>query len=94
MILNALDGKPLPIYGDGGQRARLAVRRRTTARRSARVLADGRPGETYNVGGNHERTNLQIVDTLCRTLDRLSTPSGRPEPTLTQKDLRRRPPRP
>ncbi len=70
MILNALDGKPLPIYGDGGNvRDWLYVGDHCSA--VARVLAAGRPGETYNVGGNHERTNLQIVDTLCATLDRL-----------------------
>ena len=71
MILNALDGKELPIYGDGGNiRDWLFVGDHCAA--VERVLADGRPGETYNVGGNHERTNLQIVDTLCRALDRLS----------------------
>ena len=71
MILNALDGKPLPIYGDGGNvRDWLFVGDHCSA--VARVLAAGRPGETYNVGGNHERTNLQIVDTLCATLDRLA----------------------
>ncbi len=71
MILNALDSKPLPIYGDGANvRDWLFVGDHCAA--IARVLAGGRPGETYNVGGNHERTNLQIVDTLCRTLDRLS----------------------
>ena len=71
MILNALDGKPLPIYGDGGNvRDWLFVGDHCSA--VARVLAAGRPGETYNVGGNHERTNLQIVDTLCAALDRLS----------------------
>ncbi len=71
MILNALDGKPLPIYGDGGNvRDWLYVGDHCAA--IERVLATGRPGETYNVGGNHERTNLQIVDTLCAALDRLS----------------------
>ncbi len=70
MILNALDGKGLPIYGDGGNvRDWLYVGDHCAA--VARVLAVGRPGETYNVGGNHERTNLQIVDTLCAALDRL-----------------------
>ena len=71
MILNALDGKPLPIYGDGANvRDWLFVGDHCAA--ISRVLDGGRPGETYNVGGNHERTNLQIVDTLCATLDRLS----------------------
>ena len=71
MILNALEGKPLPIYGDGGNvRDWLFVG--DHCRAIARTFAAGRPGETYNVGGRHERTNLEIVDTLCRTLDRLS----------------------
>lgn len=71
MILNALDGKPLPIYGDGANvRDWLYVGDHCAA--VARVLEAGRPGETYNVGGNHERTNLQIVDTLCAALDRLA----------------------
>jgi dTDP-glucose 4,6-dehydratase len=71
MILNALDGKPLPIYGDGGNiRDWLYAGDHCAA--IARVLAAGRLGETYNIGGGHERTNLQIVDTLCATLDRLA----------------------
>ena len=71
MILNALEGKPLPIYGDGGNvRDWLFVG--DHCRAIAQVLAAGTAGETYNVGGRHERTNLEIVDTLCRTLDRLS----------------------
>ena len=71
MILNALEGKPLPIYGDGGNvRDWLFVNDHCAA--ISRVLEAGRLGETYNVGGNHERTNLQIVDTLCAALDRLS----------------------
>ena len=71
MILNALAGRALPIYGDGANvRDWLFVGDHCAA--LARVLAAGRPGQTYNVGGNHERTNLQIVDTLCATLDRLS----------------------
>ena len=83
MILNALDGKALPIYGDGANvRDWLFVEDHCAA--ISRVLASGRPGETYNVGGNHERTNLQIVDTLCRTLDRLS-PRADGQSYLTQK---------
>ncbi len=70
MILNALEGKPLPIYGDGANiRDWLYVGDHCAA--IARVLAAGRLGETYNIGGNHERTNLQIVDTICAALDRL-----------------------
>ena len=83
VILNALDGKPLPIYGDGANvRDWLFVGDHCDA--ITRVLAEGRPGETYNVGGNHERTNLQIVDTLCRTLDRLS-PRADGQSYLVQK---------
>ena len=65
MILNALEGATLPVYGDGRQRARLALRR-GPLRRVALVLERGRPGETYNVGGLNERTNLDIVQTHLR----------------------------
>ena len=75
MILNALDGKPLPVYGDGGNvRDWLYVGDHAAA--IARVLESGRPGETYNVGGRHEKTNLEIVETLCATLDRLAPRPG------------------
>jgi dTDP-glucose 4,6-dehydratase len=68
VIQNALSGKPLPIYGDGKQvRDWLYVEDHCTAIRT--VLAKGRPGETYNVGGNAERTNLEIVHAICRLLD-------------------------
>ena len=68
MILNALDGKPLPVYGDGQQiRDWLYVKDHCSALR--RVLQDGRPGQTYNIGGNSERTNLDVVHTLCALLD-------------------------
>jgi dTDP-glucose 4,6-dehydratase len=70
MTLNALDGKPLPIYGDGSNvRDWLYVIDHCHA--IWRVLEAGRPGEVYNVGGNCERTNLQIVDTLCAIMDEL-----------------------
>lgn len=68
MILNALDGKPLPIYGDGGNvRDWLYVE--DHCRGIQLALERGRPGEKYNIGGNNERTNLQIVDTICDELD-------------------------
>ncbi|HQR02565.1 MAG: dTDP-glucose 4,6-dehydratase [Proteobacteria bacterium] len=68
VIHNALAGKPLPIYGDGQQvRDWLYVGDHCAAIR--RVLAVGRIGETYNIGGNSERTNLEVVHTLCATLD-------------------------
>lgn len=80
MILNALEGKPLPVYGDGlNVRDWLHVADHCTAIR--RVLAAGRLGETYNIGGNAERTNLQIVQSICATLDDLR-PGARPYASL------------
>ena len=71
VIHNALAGKPLPIYGDGQQvRDWLYVKDHCSAIR--RVLAAGRPGETYNVGGWNEKPNLDVVHTLCAILDELS----------------------
>jgi dTDP-glucose 4,6-dehydratase len=70
-IHNALKGKPLPIYGDGQQvRDWLYVRDHCTAIR--RVLEAGRLGEVYNVGGWNEKPNLDVVHTLCATLDEMS----------------------
>ena len=71
VIANALAGKPLPIYGDGQNvRDWLYVRDHCSAIRE--VLARGRLGETYNVGGWNEKTNLDVVHTLCDLLDELS----------------------
>jgi dTDP-glucose 4,6-dehydratase len=68
MLLNAADGKPLPIYGDGGNvRDWLYVE--DHCRGILLVLERGRPGEKYNLGGGNERTNLQVVDTLCALLE-------------------------
>ncbi len=70
MIVNALAGKPLPVYGDGQQiRDWLYVKDHCTAIR--RVLERGRIGETYNVGGWNEKANLDIVHTVCALLDEL-----------------------
>ena len=70
MIANALEGKPLPVYGDGRQvRDWLYVADHCEAIRVA--LARGRVGETYNVGGNSEKRNLDVVHTLCDELQRL-----------------------
>jgi dTDP-glucose 4,6-dehydratase len=67
MISNALEGKPLPVYGDGRQvRDWLYVADHCEAIRV--VLARGTPGETYNIGGNSERRNLEVVHTLCDAL--------------------------
>ena len=68
VILNALNGKPLPIYGDGQQvRDWLYVVDHCHA--IARVLEDGRVGETYNIGGWNEKANLDVVRTICARLD-------------------------
>ncbi|MBL1271840.1 MAG: dTDP-glucose 4,6-dehydratase [Marinobacter maritimus] len=70
MILNALAGKPLPVYGDGLQvRDWLFVEDHVTALYS--VLREGELGETYNIGGRSEKTNLEVVHCVCRCLDEL-----------------------
>jgi dTDP-glucose 4,6-dehydratase len=70
VILNALAGKPLPIYGDGQQiRDWLYVKDHCAAIRC--VLAAGRLGQTYNVGGWNEKANLEVVHTICQILDEL-----------------------
>ncbi len=70
MILNAIDGRPLPIYGDGGNvRDWLHVDDHCAG--ILLVLAKGRLGEKYNVGGDNERTNLEIVDRICDAVDEL-----------------------
>ena len=75
MVANALENKPLPIYGDG-QNVRDWLYVGDHCKAIRRVLEAGRVGETYNVGGGSERTNLQVVDALCSILDELA-PSGR-----------------
>ncbi|BEI36563.1 dTDP-glucose 4,6-dehydratase [Polynucleobacter sp. HIN7] len=70
VILNAINGKPLPIYGDGQQvRDWLYVGDHCSAIRA--VLAHGALGETYNIGGWNEKTNLSVVQTICQILDEL-----------------------
>ena len=70
MILAAFEGKQLPVYGDGGNvRDWLYVE--DHARALGLILDRGRPGETYNVGGRNERTNLQVVEQICRLVDEL-----------------------
>ncbi len=74
MILNAVEGKPLPVYGDGMQiRDWLYVDDHSEAIR--RVLQDGRVGETYTVGGDNQPPNIQIVRTICEILDELQPDS-------------------
>lgn len=80
MILNAIAGKPLPVYGDGlNVRDWLFVGDHCTAVRA--VLEHGRPGETYNIGGRSEQANIVVVRTICRLLDELC-PASRPREEL------------
>jgi dTDP-glucose 4,6-dehydratase len=68
VLIHGLTGKPLPVYGDGRQvRDWLFVL--DHCRGIARVLASGKVGETYNIGGEKERTNLEVVRLLCRVID-------------------------
>ena len=70
MILNALAGKPLPVYGDGGQvRDWLYVE--DHAKALIQVVQDGVVGETYNIGGHNEKTNLEVVHAICDLLEEL-----------------------
>ena len=73
MILNALEGKALPVYGDGRHvRDWLFVRDHCAA--LWRILQDGRAGETYNIGGRNELENLAVVNRICDLVDELATP--------------------
>jgi dTDP-glucose 4,6-dehydratase len=77
MILNAIHGKPLPIYGDGLQiRDWLFVE--DHAKALVKVVTEGKIGETYNIGGHNEKTNLVVVETICDILEELAPdkPSG------------------
>lgn len=70
VILNALDGKPLPIYGKGNQiRDWLFVE--DHARALYKVVTEGEVGETYNIGGHNEKQNIEVVKTICKILDEL-----------------------
>lgn len=70
VILNALDGKPLPIYGKGDQiRDWLFVD--DHARALYKVITEGKVGETYNIGGHNEKQNIEVVKTICQILDEL-----------------------
>ncbi|TSE34052.1 dTDP-glucose 4,6-dehydratase [Tepidimonas taiwanensis] len=82
IIVNALAGKPLPVYGDGQQvRDWLYVGDHCSAIR--RVLEAGTPGQTYNIGGRSEKTNLEVVRTVCALLDELA-----PAPQRGVRDAR------
>ena len=86
MLLNAVEGKPLPIYGDGGNvRDWLFVEDHCDG--ILLVLQRGRVGEKYNIGGHNERTNLQLVDRLCAVLEEL-LPAAQ-NPALVAKGVQR-----
>jgi dTDP-glucose 4,6-dehydratase len=70
MILSAAEGKPLPIYGDGGN-IRDWLHVEDHCRGILLVLEKGAPGGKYNIGGGNERTNLQVVDALCAAIERV-----------------------
>jgi dTDP-glucose 4,6-dehydratase len=77
MLLNAFEGRPLPIYGDGGNvRDWLHVEDHCAG--LLLVLAQGRPGEKYNIGGGNERTNLEIVDRICDAAEALRPAASNP----------------
>ncbi len=81
MILNALDGKPLPVYGKGNQvRDWLYVD--DHARALYKVVTEGQVGDTYNIGGHNEKENIEVVHTICELLDELSPLSHVPHASL------------
>ncbi len=87
MILNARDGKPLPVYGDGKNiRDWLYVQDHCEA--IGAVLGSGRPGETYNIGGWNEKSNLEIVERICDLVDEMqpNRPGSRRELITFVKD--------
>jgi dTDP-glucose 4,6-dehydratase len=84
VILNALMGKPLPVYGDGLQvRDWLYVE--DHAKALIKVVTEGKIGETYNIGGHNEKTNLEVVETICDLLEEL-TPR-KPSGVINYRDL-------
>lgn len=81
MILNALEGKPLPVYGKGNQvRDWLYVD--DHARALYKVVTEGKVGETYNIGGHNEKQNIEVVRTICALLDELAPSSFSPYESL------------
>ena len=79
-ILNALEGKPLPVYGTGAHVRDWLFRRRSCSG-LATLLERGKPGDKYSFGGDNERTNLTVVQLICDILD-LIVPSGQPRRSL------------
>lgn len=84
MILNALEGKPLPVYGKGNQiRDWLYVE--DHARALYKVVTEGKAGETYNIGGHNEKRNIEVVETICSLLEELAP--NKPEGVKHYRDL-------
>ena len=84
MIINALHGKPLPLYGDGLQtRDWLYVD--DHAKALIKVLTQGGVGETYNIGGHNEKTNLEVVESICDLLEELVP--EKPPGVINYRDL-------
>jgi len=75
VILNALEEKPLPVYGRGEQ-IRDWLHVEDHARALVKVVTEGKPGETYNIGGHNEKQNIEVVKTICSVLDELRPRSG------------------
>lgn len=85
MILNALHGKPLPVYGDG-QQVRDWLYVEDHARALLTVVTSGSIGETYNIGGHNEQKNLHVVHTICDLLEELA-PDRKPAGVAAYRDL-------
>lgn len=84
VILNAMEGKPLPVYGKG-ENVRDWLYVEDHARALDLILRQGAVGQSYNVGGNQERTNLAVVEAICDVLDaRMPLPDGTPRRSLIQ----------
>jgi dTDP-glucose 4,6-dehydratase len=84
IILNAIHGKPLPVYGDGAQiRDWLYVE--DHARALVEVVTKGTVGDTYNIGGHNEKRNLEVVQTLCDLLEEMAP--DKPEGVAHYRDL-------
>lgn len=86
VILNALAGKPLPIYGKGDQ-IRDWLHVEDHARALYKVVTEGEIGETYNIGGHNEKTNLEVVQTICNILDELVPVQGDKETGMGNEEL-------
>ena len=86
MILNALEGKPLPVYGNG-QQIRDWLHVEDHARALYKVVTEGEIGETYNIGGHNEKTNLEVVHRICEILDKLVPQSGSPRDSVARDDV-------